>query len=47
MSGIVEYALYQGIGGFFAIFVLLPAAVISCAYLVYIAVKVAQERRRE
>lgn len=47
MSGIVEYALYQGIGGFFAIFVLLPAAVIFCVYLVYIVVKVIQERRKK
>ena len=47
MSGIVERALYQGIGGFFAAFVLLPAAVIFCAYMVYIVVKVVQERRKK
>ena len=47
MSGIVERALYQSIGGFFAAFVLMPAAVIFCVYLVYIVVKVIQERRKK
>ena len=47
MSSIVESALYRAIGGFFAAFVLLPAAVIFCAYLMYIVVKVVQELRKK
>ena len=47
MSRIVESALYRGIGGVFAAFVLLPAVVIFCAFLIYIAVKVARERRKK
>ena len=47
MSSIVENALYRGIGGFFAAFVLLPAAVVFFAYIVYIVVKVMQEWRKK
>lgn len=47
VSSIVESALYRGIGGFFAAFVLLPAAVVFFAYVVYIVVKVMQEWRKK
>lgn len=47
MSAIVEKAIYQGIGGFFFLFVILPAALIFFGYLVYIVVMTIKELRKK
>lgn len=43
MSAIIEKAIYQGIGGFFLLFVILPVALIFFGYLVYIVVMTIKE----
>ena len=47
MAEIVEIALYRGIGGFFVVFVLLPAGGMFVAYLIYIAVMTVRELRKK
>lgn len=47
MGALVETALYRGIGGFFLLFVIGPAALIFLGQLVYIVVMTVRELRRK
>lgn len=47
MGAIVEAAVCRSIGGFFALFVLLPAGVILLGYLIYIVVMTVRELRKK
>lgn len=43
MSDIIGIALCRGIGSFFALFLILPAALVFLAYLLYIIVMTIKE----
>lgn len=43
MSDIIGIALCRGIGAFFALFLILPAALVFLAYLLYIIVMTIKE----
>ena len=44
---LIEMAIYRYVGGFFAFFLLLPAALIFLGYLIYIVVMTVRELRKK
>lgn len=47
MGAIIEKAIYQGVGSFFLLFVLLPVAHIFFGYLIYIVIMTIKELRKK
>ena len=47
MGAIIEKAIYQGVGSFFLLFVLLPVALIFFGYLIYIVIMTIKELRKK
>lgn len=47
MGAVIEKAIYQGVGGFFLLFVILPVALIFFGYLVYIVIMTIKELRKK
>lgn len=47
MGALVETAVCRGVGGFFLLFVIGPAALIFLGYLVYILVMTVRELRKK
>ena len=47
MGSIVEAALYDVVGKFFLLFVIMPAGVIFLGYVIYMIAKIIQERRKD
>ena len=47
MGSIVEAALYDTVGKFFLLFVIMPAGVIFLGYVIYMIAKILQEPRKK
>ena len=47
MGSIVETALYDTVGKFFLLFVIVPAGVIFLGYVIYMIAKIIQELRKK
>ena len=47
MGSIVEAALYDIVGKFFLLFVIVPAGVIFLGYVIYMIAKILQELRKK
>jgi hypothetical protein len=47
MGSIVEAALYDVVGKFFLLFVIMPAGVIFLGYVIYMIAKIIQELRKK
>ena len=47
MLELIEMAIYRYVGGFFAFFLRLPAALIFLGYLIYIVVMTVRELRKK
>ena len=47
MGAIIEKAIYQGIGSFFVLILILPVALIFFGYLAYIVVMTIKEWRKK
>ena len=47
MGSIVEAALYDTVGKFFLLFVIVPAGVIFLGYVIYMIAKISQELRKK
>ena len=47
MGSIVEAALYDAVGKFFLLFVIVPAGVIFLGYVIYMIAKILQELRKK
>ena len=47
MESIVEAALYDVVGKFFLLFVIIPAGVIFLGYVIYMIAKIIQELRKK
>ena len=47
MGSIVEAALYDTVGKFFLLFVIVPAGIIFLGYVIYMIAKILQELRKK
>ena len=47
MGELIARAIYQGVGGFFLLFVLLPGALIFLGYLIYAVIMAIKEFRKK